>query len=122
VKHSAGLDGVRGIAVALVVAHHVVVRDPDAAMKGGWVGVDLFFVLSGFLITVSVLRHAEIGEFLRRRFWRIAPAMVVLLAVYAAVSVGADDRSQRLEWVSAAATQWANVQGAVGGTRRSRRA
>jgi len=112
--HVAGLDGVRGVAVALVVAHHIVVRDPDSPMKGGWMGVDLFFVLSGFLITVSVLQHPEIPEFLRRRFWRIAPAAVVLLAVYVAASVTADDARQRVEWAFAAATQWTNVQGAIG--------
>jgi peptidoglycan/LPS O-acetylase OafA/YrhL len=114
VKHLRGLDGIRGIAVALVVAHHIVVRDPDAAMKGGWMGVDLFFVLSGYLITTSVLRRSDVGEFLRRRFWRLFPAGAVLLAVYVVASLAADDRRQRLEWAFAASTQWLNVQGAIG--------
>ena len=113
--HVGALDGVRGVAVALVVVHHVVVRDDDPALLGGWLGVDLFFVLSGFLITISVLQqHRELGAFLSRRFWRIAPAMVVLLAVYAASIIGAGDARQRAEWLFAAATQWANVQGAIG--------
>lgn len=113
-RHVAGLDGVRGIGVALVVVHHVVVRDPDSPFRGGWMGVDLFFVLSGYLITTSVLRRPEVGEFFRRRFWRLAPAMVVFLAVYVACSVTADDAGQRMAWALAGATQWANVQGAIG--------
>jgi len=113
-RHVNALDGVRGVAVALVVVHHVVVRDPDAVVRGGWLGVDLFFVLSGFLITVSVLQRPEVGGFLRRRWWRLGPAMAVFLAVYAVASIGADDARQRLEWLLAATTQWTNVQGAIG--------
>jgi len=100
--------------VALVVWHHIVVRDDDPMILGGWLGVDLFFVLSGFLITQSVLRRPEVGDFLRRRFWRIGPTMIVFLAVYVACSVGADDARRRLEWAGAAATQWFNIQGAMG--------
>jgi len=114
VKHESGLDGVRGIAVALVVWHHIVVRDDDPMILGGWLGVDLFFVLSGFLITQSVIRRPQVGDFLRRRCWRIGPAMIVFLGVYLAVSIGADDAHQRVEWLGAAATQWLNIQGAMG--------
>jgi peptidoglycan/LPS O-acetylase OafA/YrhL len=112
--HVAALDGIRGVAVALVVVHHVVVRDRDPLIAGGWLGVDLFFVLSGFLITGSVLQRADVGDFFRRRFWRLAPAMAVFLAVYVAWSAGAGDVAQRMKWAGAAATQWANVQGAIG--------
>src|SRR4051794_25499863 len=108
------LDGVRGLAMALVFLHHVVVRDQDPVVDGAWIGVDLFFVLSGFLITVSMLSKPDLGDFLRRRFWRIAPAMVVFLAAYVLWSLGADDVHQRLVWAFAALTQWANVQGAIG--------
>jgi peptidoglycan/LPS O-acetylase OafA/YrhL len=100
--------------MALVFAHHVVVRDRHPALDGAWVGVDLFFVLSGFLITVSMLLRPELGDFLRRRFWRIAPAMAVFLLAYVIWSIGADDAGQRMSWAWAAATQWANVQGAIG--------
>jgi peptidoglycan/LPS O-acetylase OafA/YrhL len=109
-----GLDGVRGLAMALVFLHHAVVRDRDPVVDGAWVGVDLFFVLSGFLITVSMLTTPELGDFLRRRFWRIAPAMVVFLLVYVLWSIGADDAHQRVVWAFAALTQWANIQGAAG--------
>jgi peptidoglycan/LPS O-acetylase OafA/YrhL len=109
-----GLDGVRGLAMALVFLHHVVVRDRQPIVDGAWQSVDLFFVLSGFLITSSMLARPELGDFLGRRFWRIAPAMVVFLAAYVAWSIGAPDVHQRLSWAFAAATQWSNIQGAAG--------
>ncbi|MEA3055010.1 MAG: hypothetical protein QOD30_442 [Actinomycetota bacterium] len=109
------LDGVRGLALALVFVHHVVVRDRTPAMRGAWISVDLFFVLSGFLITMSMLSNPDLGDFLRRRFWRIAPAMIVFLSAYTVWSLWASDRHQRLLWALAAWTQWANVQGASHG-------
>lgn len=75
----AALDGWRGVAVLAVVAFHTGVLD------GGWLGVDLFFVLSGFLITRVVLAgHAEsgrvrLGDFWRRRFRRLLPALLLVL-------------------------------------------
>ena len=100
--------------MALIFLHHVVIRDRHPAVEGGWLGVDLFFVLSGFLITMSMLSRPDLGDFLRRRFWRIAPAMAVFLAAYAVWSAAQSDAHQRLSWALAAATQWANIQGAIG--------
>ena len=111
----AGLDGVRGLAMAMVFFHHVIIRVQDPIVNGAWVSVDLFYVLSGFLITMSMLGDPDrLDSFLRRRFWRIAPAMVVFLIVYVLWSLGAEDVDQRMSWAFAAATQWANVQGAIG--------
>jgi peptidoglycan/LPS O-acetylase OafA/YrhL len=109
--HVPALDGVRGLAVAIVVVHHVKVP----GIHGGWLGVDVFFTLSGFLITLSVLSISGEGglrRFFSRRFWRIAPAMAALLAWYLAVSLGASDRGRRLEYLGAAAGQFINVQAA----------
>ena len=50
----AGLDGLRAIAVGLVVIYHLF---PPAMFPGGFVGVDVFFVISGFLITSLLLRE-----------------------------------------------------------------
>lgn len=100
--------------MVLVFVHHIVIRDRHPAVSGAWLSVDLFFVLSGFLITMSMLSKPDLGSFLRRRFWRIAPAMVVFLVAYALWSLPAADLHQRLTWAFAVATQWSNVQGAIG--------
>jgi len=81
VKHVAGLDGVRGVAVLSVVLFHFLPRE-GAGLLGvvssvGWIGVDVFFVLSGFLIT-SILyeqRGAEryFHNFYARRMLRLFP-------------------------------------------------
>jgi peptidoglycan/LPS O-acetylase OafA/YrhL len=78
----AELDGLRGLAVLAVAAHHSGLR---RFFPGGFLGVDVFFVLSGFLITVLLLReHAGGGVSLRRfylrRARRLLPALAVLLA------------------------------------------
>lgn len=78
------LDGLRTVAVLLVVAFHVNVP----GMTGGYLGVDVFFVLSGFLITSLLLRevgergHIDVGRFWTRRLLRLMPAsLVVILTV-----------------------------------------
>jgi peptidoglycan/LPS O-acetylase OafA/YrhL len=78
-----GLDGLRAIAVLSVVAYHLRFQ----AMTGGYLGVDAFFVLSGFLITTLLIEeHREhggiaFGEFWRRRARRLLPALYVMLVV-----------------------------------------
>lgn len=79
------LDGLRGLAVAAVVAFHYPTR---SWFPGGQFGVGVFFVLSGFLVTAGLLDQADrdgqvqIGRFLRRRAWRLLPALLALLAVF----------------------------------------
>jgi peptidoglycan/LPS O-acetylase OafA/YrhL len=88
------LDGMRGVAVILVMLYHFVGTLPQprstlarllsALSMGGWVGVDLFFVLSGFLIT-GILLRAKSGpnyflNFYARRFLRIFPLYYAALA------------------------------------------
>lgn len=78
------LDGLRAIAVVLVLAFHA--RMPGAT--GGFLGVDLFFVLSGYLITrLLAAEYARsgtiaVGEFYMRRLRRLWPALLALLAAY----------------------------------------
>jgi hypothetical protein len=73
------LDGLRGVAVAAVVAFHL------EHLQGGFLGVDLFFVLSGFLITSLLLvefdgrRAIDLGRFWSRRARRLLPALFLLL-------------------------------------------
>lgn len=76
-----GLTGLRGVAVMSVIAYHL------GYLRGGFIGVDVFFVLSGFLITTLLLRHtpasvAELRVWWSRRFTRLTPAVaVVVIAV-----------------------------------------
>jgi peptidoglycan/LPS O-acetylase OafA/YrhL len=78
-----GLDGVRALAVAAVVLYHGRV----AAVPGGFLGVDVFFVLSGFLITSLLLEeHRRTGTVRLVRFWlgrarRLLPAALLVIAV-----------------------------------------
>lgn len=106
-QHVRSLDGVRGVAVVLIVVHHIVVRAPDPSYSG-WAGVDLFFALSGFLITQSILTSGGRGdgvgirlrEFYRRRFWRLAPALAVFLVV--AIVLWPEDPNPKATLASAA--------------------
>ena len=81
--HVSALDGLRGVAIGVVVAYHY-----SGWPRGGWLGVDLFFVLSGFLITTLLLEeHAANGRIQLRAFYvrrarRLFPALAVLLATY----------------------------------------
>ncbi|MCU1581162.1 MAG: acetyltransferase [Microbacteriaceae bacterium] len=89
-----GLDGLRAIAVGVVILYHL---GPGIAV-GGYLGVDIFFVLSGFLITGLLLRERaasggiRLGRFWLRRARRLIPAIVALLLVCctAAWIVGGD--------------------------------
>ena len=78
------LDGLRGLAVLAVMAYHCDLR---RIVPGGFLGVDLFFVLSGFLITALLMReHQQTGRihlprFYLRRALRLLPALFVMLAV-----------------------------------------
>jgi peptidoglycan/LPS O-acetylase OafA/YrhL len=80
------LDGVRGIAVLLVIAVHVRLLD------SGDIGVDVFFPLSGFLITALLYeeweRHSalSLGRFYARRARRLLPALTVLVVAFAVLS------------------------------------
>lgn len=95
------LDGIRGIAIAFVMLRHAW---PQVFGAANFVGVELFFVLSGFLITTLLVRDLD-GQVasLRRFYWnravRLLPAMLVLVAVVCVVAVlwPADDR-----WLSSA--------------------
>jgi peptidoglycan/LPS O-acetylase OafA/YrhL len=73
------VQGLRGVAVAMVVAEHA-----RLALPGGFTGVDVFFVISGFVITTVLLRDLDNGTFGFRRFWsrrarRLLPAAAVVL-------------------------------------------
>ncbi len=75
------IDGLRAVAVALVIGYHA----RPSLLPGGFVGVDVFFVISGYLITQLVLqglqeRSFTLAGFYQRRLRRIVPALLVVLA------------------------------------------
>lgn len=89
-----GLDGLRGLAVLAVVIYHFF----GDILPGGYLGVDLFFVLSGFLITSLLVREYRVNntislkDFWIRRFRRILPAALVTLFIVTAIvtAIGGD--------------------------------
>lgn len=81
-RFRADIQGLRAIAVLVVVAFHA-----DLALPGGFLGVDVFFAISGFVITGMLVAERErtgrvaLGRFYLRRIRRLLPALAVLVAV-----------------------------------------
>ena len=98
-SHVPALDGVRGVAILAVIVYHAA-RNLQYAGRGeqlvervinsGWIGVDLFFVLSGFLITSILLEtkrgHAFFRCFYARRVLRIVPLYLALVVLALAIA------------------------------------
>src|SRR4051812_35424451 len=100
IEREPALDGIRGVAVAAVLLFHA------GHLRGGYLGVDLFFTLSGFLITSLLLAEARahgtvrLGAFWSRRARRLLPALGVLLigvALYARLAARPDELD-RIRW------------------------
>ncbi len=85
--HEPALDGVRGLAVLAVLVFHAL----PTTLSGGFLGVDIFFALSGYLITGLLLaefdatQRLNIRQFFVRRWFRLAPALLAMLMVYGLV-------------------------------------
>lgn len=83
-KRIPGLDGLRGLAVLAVIGFHASVP----RWGGGFIGVEVFFVLSGFLITSLIVREwqtdstVNLKNFYFRRFLRLMPALLVILSTF----------------------------------------
>ena len=109
------LDGLRFVAVYLVLGYHA----HSSLMGGGFIGVDLFFVLSGFLVTNVILSEVDrrgtfsIGGFYSRRVRRLLPAAVLVIAVTSLLQVLVLPEPRRITMVAdarAALLYFANWQ------------
>lgn len=87
-QYVAALDGLRALAVIMVMAFHAHVP----GINGGYLGVDIFFVLSGFLVTSILLSELDRGNsinlksFYQRRLLRLTPALFTMLLLYLAAA------------------------------------
>ncbi len=89
IKYRPEIDGLRAIAVLAVVLFHseMDLKSFDwNPFKGGFIGIDIFFVISGYLITSIILQEVSTGSFSLRDFWlrrikRLVPALVLVVLV-----------------------------------------
>lgn len=107
------IDGLRAVAIVSVVFFHA----HFSFMQGGFIGVDIFFVISGFLITSIILRDLNKNNFSFKRFYknrirRIIPALLVML-IFASVLAGflmlPDDLLNYRDWLYASLIMLANL-------------
>ena len=105
------LDGVRALAIVAVLAAHAGIP----GVPGGFIGVDVFFVLSGFLITSLLLDerirtgHSDLAAFWARRARRLLPAaLVMIVTVFLAQSLWQPDTVARLRGDVLSATLWSS--------------
>ena len=90
VRRRLDVQGLRAVAVLMVIAFHA-----GVPMPGGFVGVDVFFVISGFVITLMLVAERErtgrlrLGQFYLRRFRRLTPALALMVLVTTAAPAAA---------------------------------
>lgn len=125
-----GLDGIRAIAVIAVMLRHYtspftpVLNDAGwgwstyaSIANLGWVGVDIFFVISGYLIAKMLLKNPiksldSYCKFLNRRVWRLIPAYLVCLLVFSSIALMLTPNSKVLSNSLSLWTMTSNIQSA----------
>jgi peptidoglycan/LPS O-acetylase OafA/YrhL len=117
------LDGVRGLCILAVVWHHATPAVPGAFFERGFLGVDMFFVLSGFLIVTLLLRERDrmgtinLKKFYARRMLRIFPiyylllfGLLLLYLVTKPASVTAREFYRALPFLLTYTSNWVQIQ------------
>lgn len=120
-RHAPGLDTLRALAILLVFSFHYPHDGApewfESVAHFGWIGVDLFFVLSGFLIGRQLLAplaqggRPRLGAFCMRRLMRVLPAYWVVLAVYAFAPDAREQPNLAPLWSFLTFTQNLNLEG-----------
>jgi len=108
------IDGIRAIAVLSVIFFHAGIN----IFKGGFVGVDIFFVISGYLITTIILKDIEKGKFsisyfYQRRARRILPALIITVALtlpFTLLLLPPEDLQSFSKSIISSLTFWSNFQ------------
>lgn len=85
------LDGLRVVAILMVMLYHFYYRylgshyayhiEIPQVFKYGYLGVELFFIISGFVITLTLTKANSFVEFMKKRFIRLVPAMVICSSI-----------------------------------------
>ncbi|HQN65559.1 MAG TPA: acyltransferase [Methylophilus sp.] len=124
-----GLDGTRAIAVLMVILHHYLMPFSSYLAHGllgkltimlakiGWVGVDMFFVISGYLITKILTNRPvknthDYKSFIINRAWRLLPAYLTCLLVFSYVAFELNSNSKVLDNSASLWTLTSNIQSA----------
>lgn len=108
------IDGLRALAVLSVIFFHAGIK----LFKGGFVGVDIFFVISGYLITTIILKDIKkekfsIAYFYQRRVRRILPALIITIALsipFALIFLPPADLQNYAKSIISSLTFWSNFQ------------
>ena len=113
-KYRPEIDGLRALAVISVILFHAGLP----LFKGGFVGVDIFFVISGYLITSIILKDIDknnfkITKFYERRARRILPALIIIVifsSVFSLIFFNSEDLIFFFKSAISSLTFWSNVQ------------
>jgi peptidoglycan/LPS O-acetylase OafA/YrhL len=106
-SHIPGLDGLRGISILIVIISHIFIETPYKPLFSGDVGVEIFFVISGFLITTLLLKEKvltgsiSLKKFYLRRVLRIIPVAYLYLIVLVVLNMLLKLNIHSLSFVSA---------------------
>ena len=88
IRYRSDIDGLRALSVFAVILYHAEIKIKDFyILKGGFIGVDIFFIISGYLITKILLeKKVSLLQFFEKRIRRILPMLLFILTATSAFS------------------------------------